>query len=143
MHKENCLMSYGAYYTVGEKGDRIAYHPVQTEVSYSDLLKKPSMIGTLTMVYHAKKLGKFYFDKIGHEDYIVKLEILKKSGVAKGINKPLAKYRIHSNSISSNKVRAAKWVWDIYRKVEKLSLPKSIFYFLHYVYFSLTKYKKI
>lgn len=143
MKKENASMSYVAYYTVDDKDIITAYHPVKERVSYTDLLKKPSIIGTLTMIYDAQKLGKFYFEDIGHEDYIMKLSILKKIDFAVGINKPLAKYRIHNNSLSSNKLSAAKWVWDIYRNSEKLSFTKSLFYFLHYTYYSFTKYKKL
>lgn len=143
MKKENCYMCYTAYTIIDILGNEVAHHPVHTKTSYADLLKRPSMIGMLTMIYNAKKLGKLYFDKIGHEDYILKLHILKHIGYAVGINEPLARYRIHKGSLSSNKIQASKWVWDIYRKIQKLPLHKSMFYFLHYVYFSFTKYKKL
>jgi glycosyltransferase involved in cell wall biosynthesis len=143
MKEKNIPMSYVAYYTMDHKNTITAFHPVEEQVSYTKLLKNPSMIGTLTMIYDTEKLGKFYFKNIGHEDYIVKLKILKKIDFAVGINEPLAKYRIHNNSLSSNKIHAAKWVWNIYRDIEKLSLIKSLFYFLHYIYYSFTKYKKL
>jgi len=142
MRNKNVPMSYTAYHTTDKHSRITALHPVEEKVSHSKLLKNPSMIGTLTMIYDTQKLGKIFFKQIGHEDYIVKLEILKKIDFAVGINEPLAQYRIHNNSLSSNKFAAAKWVWDIYRQSENLSLPKSIFYFLHYGYYSLTKYKK-
>jgi len=143
MKNEKSSMSYTAYNTTDENNTPIAYHPVIEKVSYIDLLKKPSIIGTLTLIYDTHKFGKLYFKTVGHEDYIMKLHMLKKINFAIGINTSLAKYRIHNNSLSSNKLSAAKWVWDIYRNSEKLSFTKSLFYFLHYTYYSFTKYKKL
>ncbi len=142
MRNKNVSMSYTAYYTIDKHRRFTALHPVEEKVSYGKLLKNPSMIGTLTMIYDTQKFGKIFFKQMGHEDYIVKLEILKNIDFAVGINEPLAQYRIHQNSLSSNKIAAAKWVWDIYRQSEKLSLPRSLFCFSHYIYYSLTKYKK-
>ena len=45
------------------------------------------------------------------------------------------------NSVSSNKLDAAKYVWKIFRDVEKLNIFRSIYYFCHYVYNGLRKYK--
>jgi len=143
MEQKNMPMSYVAYYTIDNEDTLTALHPVEEQVSYVKLLKNPSMIGTLTMMYDVKELGKFYFEDVGHEDYIMKLNILKKIDFAVGINIPLAKYRIHNTSLSSNKVSAAKWVWHIYRHIEKLSFIKSLYYFSHYAYYSFTKYKKL
>ena len=141
MQEEDIFLSYSSYDTIDKSGQPIGHFPVQEKVCYSDMLKT-SIIGTLTMIYNAKKLGKFYFHGVGHEDYVMKLEILKKTKFAKGINETLAKYRILNDSLSRNKIRAAKWQWHIYRDIEKLPLLKSIYYFMHYTYRGLTKYKK-
>jgi len=93
------------------------------------------------MIYDVKQLGKLYFENIGHEDYILKLHILKKIPYAQGLNEILASYRIVDNSVSSNKFKAALWQWKIYRDIEKISLYKSIYYFLHYAYHGVFKYK--
>ena len=142
MENENILMSYSAYETIDKEGHTIGYFSVPTQVTYADMLKT-SIIGTLTMIYNAEIIGKCYFKERGHEDYVMKLEILKKIPYAQGINETLAKYRILDTSLSSNKLRAAKWQWRIYREVEKLSLPKSIYHFMHYAYRGITKYKKV
>jgi len=141
MKKTNSLMSYSSYKTINEKSIVTGYFLVKTKVSYKDLLKT-STIGTLTTIYNAKKLGKFYFDDRGHEDYVMKLNILKRIGVARGVREPLAHYRIVENSISRNKLQAASWQWKIYRESEKLPPLKSFYYFMHYTYNGFTKYKK-
>ncbi|WP_354637538.1 glycosyltransferase family 2 protein [Morganella morganii] len=107
-------------------------------ISYSDMLKS-NFIGNLTGIYNVQKIGKIYQKKSGHEDYIMWLEIIKKSKKAYCIQESLAKYRLHNSSLSSNKVKAIKWQWSIYRNELKLSLPKSIYYFSHYIINALKK----
>ncbi|CAA6812625.1 MAG: Putative N-acetylgalactosaminyl-diphosphoundecaprenol glucuronosyltransferase [uncultured Sulfurovum sp.] len=143
MNEKNSALSYTAYYTMDDQDKKLALHPVKGEVGYIDLLKYPSIIGTLTLVYDTQKIGKYFFENIGHEDYVLKLKILKRIGIAVGILEPLAAYRVHDNSLSSNKIQALQWVWNIYRNKEKLSVLKSFFYFVHYVVYSFTKYKKL
>jgi glycosyltransferase involved in cell wall biosynthesis len=140
MQDDNILLSYASYYTINETGKIMSTFPVQEKVTYFDMLKT-STIGTLTTVYNAEKLGKFYFEDIGHEDYVMKLQILKQIPYAKGLDEPLAKYRIHTQGLSSNKLKTALWQWHIYQKVEKLSFIKSIYYFIHYTYNGIFKYK--
>ncbi|EJD6040373.1 glycosyltransferase [Morganella morganii] len=107
-------------------------------ISYYDMLKS-NFIGNLTGIYNVQKIGKIYQKKLGHEDYIMWLEIIKKSKKAYCIQESLAKYRLHNSSLSSNKVKAIKWQWSIYRNELKLSLPKSIYYFSHYIINALKK----
>jgi len=140
MQHNNIYLSYSAYYTINDRGETLSLFPVKERINYYDMLKT-STIGTLTTIYNAKELGKVYFEALGHEDYIMKLQILKAMPYAEGINEPLAKYRIHEQSLSSNKLHAALWQWYIYRKVEKLPLVKSIYYFLHYSYYGFFKYR--
>lgn len=140
MQEENILLSYTSYYTINEESETINTFFVKKKVTYTDMLKT-STIGTLTTVYNADKLGKIYFENIGHEDYVMKLQILKQIPFARGIIEPLAKYRIHSQGLSNNKLHTALWQWHIYRKIEQLSLFKSMYYFIHYAYHGIFKYR--
>lgn len=56
---------------------------------------------------------------INHEDYATWLKILRQGYKAYGINESLALYRKRENSLSGNKVKSAKWTWNIIRNVEK------------------------
>lgn len=140
MKKNDVYLSYSSYNTIDETGKVMGTFLVREKVTYYDMLKT-STIGTLTTIYNVKELGKCYFEDIGHEDYVMKLQILKKIKFAQGINEPLAHYRIVRKSLSSNKFKAANWQWYIYRKIEKLSLFKSIYYFLYYTYNGIFKYR--
>lgn len=59
-------------------------------------------------------------------------QILKEGYDCYGMDEALAYYRVVSNSLSSNKIKAMKGTWFLYRKIEKLSLVKSIFCFEGY-----------
>lgn len=140
MQKKGIFMSYCSYNIINEEGHNINCFQVKSKITYKDMLKT-SIIGTLTTIYNAKELGKFYFMDIGHEDYVFKLQILKNIPYAEGINESLASYRITPRSLSSNKIKSALWQWNIYRKIEKISFLQSIYYFFNYIYHGFFKYK--
>ena len=140
MRKEHVELCYASYDVIDHTGEKVSSYKVKPITTYDEMLRT-STIGTLTMIYNAKRLGKHYFPSMGHEDYIVKLEILKKIPYAKGVESTLAQYRISSQSLSGNKFKTALWQWRIYRKIEHLPMHKSIYYFAQYVYYGILKYK--
>lgn len=123
----------------GKRNNRIIIAPKQA--TYKQLLKE-NIIGCLTAIYDTQKIGKVYFSKIGHEDYAMWLSILKKGYIAKNTNSKLALYRVNKHSTSSNKIKAFKWTWYIYRDVEHLPLYKSIYYFINYAFRAGYKFLK-
>jgi len=123
----------------GLKGNRVVKSaPIH---SYRSLLYG-NEIGCLTAIYDVEKVGKCYFQYIGHEDYALWLSILKKGFVAKSIPQVLGYYRVRKVSVSSNKLRVISWVWNIYRKSEKLSCGQSLFYLCSDLAKSFFKYLK-
>ena len=110
-------------------------------VSYKDLLKTCS-IGCLTAIYDTQYLGKVYMPVIlKRQDYALWLKILKMIDKAYCLEESLAIYRTRSNSISSNKLKAAQYQWRIYREIEKLNIITSSYYFIHYALNGFKKYK--
>lgn len=107
-------------------------------ITFSDMLKS-NRIGNLTGIYNAHKLGKVLQKKIGHEDYVMWLAMIKKSQVAYIIQETLAFYRVGNTSLSSNKIKACSWQWRIYREELNLTICKSLYYFVWYVFIALTK----
>lgn len=105
------------------------------------MMLKSCAISCLTGMYHVDRCGgKVYLPKIRkRQDYCLWLSLLKHVDKAYGIKDVLATYRIRSNSVSRNKVKAAKYQWHVYREIEKLSLSKSIYYFMHYATKGLVK----
>jgi hypothetical protein len=109
------------------------------KVSYRQLLRG-NCIGCLTAIYDTEKVGKLYFQNIGHEDYVYWLTILQKGFIAQNTNTVEALYRINNNSVSANKFIAARWTWNIYHQFLKFSFWKSLYYFCFYLVKAYRKY---
>lgn len=62
------------------------------------------------------------------EDTATWWSIMKQGFPAYGLDEVLAIYRRPPGSLSSNKCKAVKRIWNLYRKQENLSIPESLFY---------------
>ena len=76
-------------------------------------------VGNSTVIYDVEQMGKFEVPNIRKRNDDV-----------------LMKYRIRRNSISSNKLSVIKYHWILYREIEHLSIPRSVF---HIVYWCVIK----
>jgi teichuronic acid biosynthesis glycosyltransferase TuaG len=141
MEEYNLFLTYSSYNTIDENGSFINKRTIKKTITYNDMLKS-NYIGNLTGIYNCKKLGKYYMDNVGHEDYTLWLKIIKDIKIAYGVIEPLANYRITSTSLSSNKIKTLKWQWDIYKKTACLNILQSIYYFIHYLYNAIKKRNK-
>ncbi|EPL1602607.1 glycosyltransferase family 2 protein [Acinetobacter baumannii] len=129
----NYYFTYTSYFKINENNEILGTMYIPSKVNYSQLLKT-CVIGCLTVIYDAEKIGKQEFPLIRkRQDFALWLKILKKVDYAYGLQENLANYTIRSDSISANKLNAAKYNWFLYRNIEKLSLFVSFYYFLHYV----------
>ena len=141
MKGKNASISCTEYTRVRENGEKINEVIIKPEISYTDMLKN-NYLGCLTVMYDVEKIGKRYFKELEkNEDYVLWLEIVKDVKTIYGLKENLAYYRVLDNSRSSNKVKTAKVRWEIYRKIEKLPLLKSIYYFMHYAVRAVLKSK--
>ena len=132
MKEKNASISCTEYTRVKENEEKINDVIIKENIFYNDMLKN-NYLGCLTVMYDTEKIGKRYFKELEkNEDYVLWLEIVKDVDIIYGLKENLAYYRVLDNSRSSNKVKTAKVRWEIYRKIEKLSLLKSLYYFLHY-----------
>jgi glycosyltransferase involved in cell wall biosynthesis len=133
MKTKGIPFSFSSYQKIDEKGHLGGVIFVPTKVNYHKVLKT-CIIGCLTAIYDSTHLGKMEMpDSItGKEDFMLWLKILKQEKFGYGIQEVLALYREHGTSVSSNKIKAAKKQWCIYRNLEKLDFFKSCFYFFHY-----------
>lgn len=141
MNERSLALTYSSYDLMDEEENGLGRFMTKDKITYNDLLKTNS-IGCLTAIYDVEKIGKVLMPNIiKRQDYGLWLKILKKVDYAEGILEPLAKYRIMKNSVSSNKLVAAKYVWKLFREVERLNIFKSFYYFCFYVYYGVKKYK--
>lgn len=132
MESSRLPFTYSAYYRINEAGEKIATIGVPAKVSYRDMLKT-CYVGCLTAMYDTAIFGKVEMPLIRRrQDYALWLRLLKRVEFAYGINEPLALYRVRAGSISSNKASTSLYNWKIYRDIEELTFPYSIYLFSQY-----------
>jgi glycosyltransferase involved in cell wall biosynthesis len=134
---DGALVIYSQYIRFYESGNHTTV-VVPLYLDYRSLLCG-NCIGNLTGAYDCEKLGKFYQNAVGHEDYLMWLRILKTGVVAIGIQESLAMYRVVSTSLSRNKLKSACWTWIIYRKHLDLSIMRTMYCFFMYMINSIAK----
>ncbi|SDO06853.1 glycosyltransferase family 2 protein [Alkalicoccus daliensis] len=142
MQERNIAFSFTPYYVVDEQDRQLGLGDiVPTRVTYQDLLKQ-NVVGCLTVMLDIEKIGTIRMVNIRtRQDYVLWLELCKRGFDAYGMSEPLALYRRQTESISSNKKEMAKQNWKVYREVEKLNLLQSSWYFAHYAFNKINKYR--
>lgn len=140
MIKNNYDLTYTYYRHVDETGKfKMNIVDIPRQLAYKSLLKK-NYIGCLTAVYDSNSLGKIYMpDILKRQDFALWLKILKKVDYAYCYNEILASYTLRGGSVSSNKFKLIKYNWNLYRNVEKFSIPKSSFFLASNIYFKILK----
>lgn len=138
MESKNIAFSFTRYERVREDGTETGMiSKVPPVVTYEDLMKQ-CVIGCLTVMLDREKIGELRMVNIRtRQDYAFWLKILRNGFLAYGLPEILAHYRLVENSISSNKVQAAKRNWYVYRQIEKQSLGKALWYFSNYAFRSV------
>lgn len=133
MRQNDIAFCHSACRVIDEAGNdtgKVRYIPGQLD--YQQLLKG-NCIACLTVVIDREQTEIMRMPDIPHEDYATWLGILRTGKQAYGINEVLAGYRVSSESVSGNKIKAMKWTWNIYRDYLELGMIKSMYYFGHYV----------
>ena len=140
MECNNLAFSYTAFQSISENGSiRYSTIKVPDMITYHDYLKN-TIIGCLTVVLDRRQIGHLEMPDIrSSHDMAFWLLILRSGFSAYGLNENLASYRIVGGSNSSNKIKAVKDVWEVYRNIEKLSLLYSLWCFVHYIFYALKK----
>lgn len=121
--------------------DRVIKAPAK--LNYNQMSKR-DYIGCLTAMYDTEHYGKRFMPLIERrQDYGLWLALLRDGEVAQGISEPLAVYRTgNANSLSGNKIRAARFNWILFRHVEGWSLPRALWNFGNYAVRSLFHFRK-
>lgn len=129
---------------IDETGRKLNYFlEVPLKITYKKLLKQ-NLISCSSVLIRKELLIKYKMpnDHI-HEDFATWLQILSNTKkCAYGINLPLITYRIHANSKSGNKSKAAIMTYKVYRYIG-LSMFQSFYYWCWYAINSLNKYSKL
>lgn len=114
---------------------RLIMPPAQQ--TYQDLLKH-NFIPCLTVIIDRQQISDFEFSEFKFEDYIMWLQILKKTSACYCLNEDLTRYRIVGNSRSSQ-TNPLQTRWQVYTEFEKIAAVKAFYYLIHYVITALYK----
>lgn len=142
MRENGYAMCYTSYDIIESDGEFRKTIHIPSKVNYEDFLKKPLTCSHSIMLDTAvvdKRLMIMPDIRRG-QDAATWLEILKSGITGYGLDVSLAKYRRNEGSLSSNKLKAVKRTWYLYREVEKLSFVQSTRYFISYAFNAAKKY---
>lgn len=141
MREKNVAFTYTAIEMIDEEGSVIkGKRKVRKTVDYSFLLRN-TMIATSSVVIDRYALGDFRMPlRRGGQDYATWLQLLRNGAIAYGINEVLVRYRVSRNSLSSNKLKSIKQVWEIQTQNEKIGRIAASFHVLCFIFNALKKY---
>ena len=122
-----------SYNKIDEEGNSLnKIISAKAKSNYDGILK--TCPGNSTVIYDAEVLGKFKISDIKkRNDYVMWLQVIKQAKFLYGIEECLGSHRIRKNAISSNKISLIKYHWTVYRKIENLSVVKSVYLILYWI----------
>lgn len=142
MKAHHCGFSCASYEVIDDEGRALnkEVHMLPS-VDYVGFLTN-NLLQTVGIMADTSIVDKKYLvmpDIRRRQDAATWLQVLKAGYECYGIDEVLAEYRRAENSLSSNKVKAVKGVWSLYRDIEKLSLPFSCYCFVRYAFMAVWK----
>lgn len=134
MTDNNAAFSFTGYEFADEKGRGLGKTvKVPGTISYREALKNTTIF-TSTVMFDMEKLCKddISMPCVKSEDTATWWKVLKKTGVAYGLDESLTLYRRMGSSLSSNKLEAIRRIWNLYRKTEHLGVLYSLYCFCNW-----------
>lgn len=142
MLKNKCGFSCTSYEVIDDDGKPKKKHiHMLPEVDYVGFLTN-NLLQTVGIMIDTSIIDKKYLvmpDIRRRQDAATWLQILKAGFKCYGLDEILAEYRRADNSLSSNKFKAVKGIWSLYRDIERLSLPFSCYCFVRYAFLAVWK----
>jgi teichuronic acid biosynthesis glycosyltransferase TuaG len=143
MKSTGCTISCTDYVKIDETSQVVSstiHGP--SEISYGVLLRSNSIACSSAMVDRRVHPNLQMPDiKLNH-DYALWLSLLRDGRQARRLDVPLMRYRVHSSSLSRNKLESARYNWQIYRELEHLSFLRSLSCMLSFITRGIRKFLK-
>lgn len=132
MEKNGAVFSFTGYEFADENCNplgRVVHVP--HTIDYKEALGNTTIF-TSTVIFDMSKLSKedIHMPAVKSEDTATWWKVLKKIKYGYGLDESLTLYRRQAGTLSSNKLEAIRRIWNLYRKVEHLSLFRSGYYFV-------------
>lgn len=129
---QNTKIVLSNYFFIKSKKNKIISY-YKDVLSIDDFLKKKYRICFSSLLFY-KGENKFNFIEMGHEDFEFIYKLLSKYHYARICKKPLVNYYVQENSLSSNKIRAYIWHYNILKVIFPTSICKRIKFFIYYIW---------
>lgn len=140
MKEKNSPFSYAAIDMIDEEDKCIkGKRNIKDTCDYKYLLHN-TIIATSSVIVDRNVLGDFRMPlRRGGQDYATWLKLLRDGAIACGINDVLVHYRVSNNSLSSNKFKSVRQVWEIQTQDEKINKIRAL---INVVGFGINALKK-
>jgi teichuronic acid biosynthesis glycosyltransferase TuaG len=113
MEAKGLALAYTGFWR--DRGTRRYEVKVPAQVTRAALLRG-NVMGTLTVVCDREQLGKIAFPDLSlRQDYALWLDLLRRTERAQAIRAPLSVAHVTPGSLSSNRWRAVRATWRMYR----------------------------
>lgn len=141
MKEKKAVFSYTAIEMIDENNNILkSKRNIKETCDYKYLLHN-TIIATSSVVIDRTASGDFRMPlRRGGQDYATWLMLLRDGAVAHGINEALVKYRVASGSLSSNKFKSIKQVWEIQTQDEHINKISAIFHVISFCFNAFKKY---
>lgn len=141
MKEKKSPFSYAAIEMIDEEGKTIKGKRNLKEICDYKYLLHNTIIATSSVIIDRTMLGDFRMPlRRGGQDYATWLSLLRNGAIAYGINETLVRYRVGSNSLSSNKFKSVKQVWEIQTQDEKINKVAATFHVGCFAFNAIKKY---
>lgn len=141
MKRLGAAISYTAIEMINDDDELIkGKRNVIERVDYNFLLRN-TMLATSTVIIDRSITGTFQMPLLrSGQDYASWLMLLRNGTIAYGINEALVKYRKGKKSLSANKIKNIKKVWNIQVKNENINPIFATYNSINYAYNAFRKY---
>jgi teichuronic acid biosynthesis glycosyltransferase TuaG len=140
MTSENTPLVFTAMKVIDEDGKESGkIRKVPKKATYRTVLRN-TVISTSTVLLDRKIFGDFRMPLLrSGQDYATWLMLLRNGATARGINTPLACYRVRKKSLSANKFSSIEQVYTIQTKFEKINRFLACCHVLSFCFHAIVK----
>lgn len=140
MQSKGYAFTYGNYEIINAEGIATGKTVCNGGVVDYDKYLRNTIIGCGSVMLDKNKIGPILQPaKDVNDDMALWCSILRTGIKAYPMDELLYQYRIRNDGASSHRMEMIRSVWKVYRKQEKLSLPKSIICFVGYAFNAIKK----
>lgn len=134
--------SCASYEVIGENGELLGKTVTMPARSDLDGFLANNYLQTVGVMADLEQVDKSLLHMPNlrrRQDAATWIQVLQAGHDCYGLSEPLCYYRRTAGSLSSNKVKAVKGVWYLYREVAGLKLPKACYCFVRYAFLAVWK----